>query len=98
MAMRGIAPLCIFCIICIICIISGGIRGDAASGGNDDGSFDAREGSTSFGNYSIPLPIDFESFDAILAEPGVEIAASPRSRSSGCRRIFTFRPASGLKS
>ena len=33
MAMRGIAPLCIFCIICIICIISGGIRGDAASGG-----------------------------------------------------------------
>lgn len=33
MAVRGIAPLCIFCIICIICIISGGIRGDAASGG-----------------------------------------------------------------
>ena len=30
MAMRGIAPLCIFS---IICIISGGIRGDAASGG-----------------------------------------------------------------
>ncbi len=47
MAIRGIAPLCIFCIICIICIISGGIAciipdgilgdagvaGDAAAGG-----------------------------------------------------------------
>jgi arginine exporter protein ArgO len=44
MAIRGIAPLCIFCIICIICIISVGIvcvgilgdaavAGDAAAGG-----------------------------------------------------------------
>jgi hypothetical protein len=44
---------------------------------NDDGSFNARDDSANSRQYSIPLPIDYESLDAILTEPGRRDSRKP---------------------
>jgi hypothetical protein len=44
---------------------------------NDDGTFDVREESTTSRPYSIPLPIDYESLDALLTEPGRRDSRKP---------------------